>query len=73
MQDPIDAKGKSCPLPIVLLAKAMRYLPAGEEQIILANDRAFPDDVEAWCSKTNNQLLSITNQAGVFEATIRKG
>ena len=68
----IDARGKSCPMPIVLLAKAMRTLAPGATLTIQADDRAFPQDVEAWCHKTKNVLLSCAQQTGYFEAVIRR-
>ena len=42
----IDARGKSCPLPIVLVAKAMRNLPTGTTVTVQADDRAFGAHVE---------------------------
>lgn len=35
-------------------------------------DRAFPKDVEAWCKKTGNTLVSLAEKAGTFEAEIRR-
>jgi len=72
MSAPIDAKGKSCPLPIVLLAKAVRSRSPGETQVVVADDRAFPGDVEAWCRKTGNELVSLRDKGGYFEATVRR-
>lgn len=43
----IDARGKSCPMPIVLTAKAIRGIEIGAGLSVLADDRAFPSDVEA--------------------------
>jgi TusA-related sulfurtransferase len=71
--DNIDARGKSCPLPIVLLAKAIKSLSVGQQVVVLADDRAFPQDLEAWCRKTGNELLSIERlEQGYFEATVRR-
>ncbi len=68
----IDARGKSCPMPIVLLAKAMRELTAGATVTVQADDRAFPQDVKAWCIKTKNELVSFAEQAGYYEAVVRR-
>jgi TusA-related sulfurtransferase len=68
----LDARGKSCPLPIVLTAKAMKALAVGDELAVQANDRAFVLDIEAWCKKTGNELLGIETKEGFFEATLRK-
>ena len=66
----IDARGKSCPMPIVLLAKAARELPPGGSISILSDDRAFPMDVEAWCLKTKHKLVSLKDGGGSYEAVV---
>jgi TusA-related sulfurtransferase len=72
METSLDARGKSCPMPIVLLAKAMRGASPGACMTVQADDRAFPEDVRAWCRKTGNQLLSLDNKPGYYEAVIKK-
>jgi len=68
----VDARGKSCPLPIVLTAKAMRQLAIGENLIVRADDRAFLPDIEAWCRKTGQTLLSAVTKDGHYEATLQR-
>jgi TusA-related sulfurtransferase len=68
----LDARGKSCPLPIVLTAKAVRQIPVGESLSVLADDRAFLPDIEAWCKKTGHVLLSSGMKDGHFEAVVRR-
>ena len=69
----IDARGKSCPMPIVLMAKAMNGLSPGDRLIVQADDRAFPEDVGAWCKKTGNVLVELAQRAGYYEAEIQRG
>jgi tRNA 2-thiouridine synthesizing protein A len=68
----LDARGKSCPLPIVLTAKAVKQLPVGDDLTIFADDRAFLPDIEAWCRKTGHELRGTQSKDGYFEATIRR-
>jgi TusA-related sulfurtransferase len=72
MTTSVDARGKSCPLPIVLIAKALRDARSGARLSVQADDRAFPDDVRAWCKKTGHELVSLDNKPGYYEAVIRK-
>ncbi|MES1186507.1 MAG: sulfurtransferase TusA family protein [Myxococcales bacterium] len=72
METSLDARGKSCPMPIVLLAKALRDAGRGSQMTVRADDRAFPEDVKAWCRKTGNELVSLDNRPGYYEAVIRK-
>lgn len=59
-------------MPIVLIAKAMRDAPTGATLTVQADDRAFPEDVRAWCRKTGQELLSLDNKPGYYEAVIKK-
>jgi tRNA 2-thiouridine synthesizing protein A len=68
----VDARGKSCPMPIVLIAQAFRAAASGEKITVQADDRAFPEDIRAWCKKTGHQLLSLESRAGFFEALVKK-
>jgi tRNA 2-thiouridine synthesizing protein A len=68
----LDARGKSCPLPIVLIAKAVRSIGAGQTLLIRADDRAFPEDVRAWCRKTNHELVSLETRGAFYEAVVKK-
>jgi TusA-related sulfurtransferase len=69
----VDACGKSCPLPIVLLAKAVRQISIGGMVTVRSDDRAFPPDVEAWCQRTGNELLSLQRgDNGTFTAEVRR-
>jgi tRNA 2-thiouridine synthesizing protein A len=66
----VNARGKSCPLPIVFVAQAARAAASGERLCIQADDRAFPEDLLAWCKKTGHELLSLESKSGYFEARI---
>lgn len=69
----LDLRGQSCPVPIVVISKEIRTLKPGEEVSLLADDPAFPADVEAWCNKTKHLLVSLEPAGGAFRATIRRG
>jgi TusA-related sulfurtransferase len=68
----VDARGKTCPIPIVELSREMKRADAGEEVVVMADDRAFPADVHAWCKKTHHQLVSLTTDDCYFCAVVRK-
>jgi TusA-related sulfurtransferase len=72
METSLDARGKSCPMPIVLIAKALRDVASGTRMTVRADDRAFPEDVKAWCRKTGYQLVSLDGKPGFYEAVIQK-
>jgi len=68
----LDLKGLSCPMPIVMTAKAMKELASGDVVEVLATDPGSTRDFEAWCKTTHNQLLEQSNTEGVFRYVIKK-
>ncbi len=68
----IDARGLSCPLPIVKTAQAMKTLPSGATVELLATDHGSIKDVTAWCRATGNALLEQTSDGAVYRFVIRR-
>lgn len=68
----LNLTGLRCPLPIVELNRALKKMEPGEELQVTANDPAFPLDVEAWCRRTGQLLLSLQEQGGRYHARLRK-
>ena len=69
----LDAKGLSCPLPIVKTAQAIKQLLPGDVLEVLATDPGSVRDFDAWCVKTGNSLLGHTEKDGVHRFMIKKG
>jgi tRNA 2-thiouridine synthesizing protein A len=68
----VDARGQTCPMPIVNTAKAMRLLPAGAVVEVLATDPGSVRDFTAWAKSTGNELVEQTMQDGVYRFVLRK-
>ncbi|RXT07944.1 CoA-disulfide reductase [Ammoniphilus sp. CFH 90114] len=69
----INACGLSCPGPVLAVNKNMKEMKKGEVLEICATDRGFIQDVEAWCKKTGNTLLTLDTTETGIKAYIRKG
>lgn len=67
----LDAKGLSCPLPILRAKKALKELPTGGTLEILATDPGSVKDFEAFCRTTGNELVEHHNDGKTFVFTIR--
>ena len=52
----VDAKGQSCPGPLVSLAKAIKDAPQGVTFELLATDPGSNSDVPSWAELTGNVL-----------------
>lgn len=68
----IDAKGQSCPGPLVSLAKAIRDARSGALFELLATDPGSKSDVPSWAELSGNQLLETDESDGVYRYVIRK-
>jgi tRNA 2-thiouridine synthesizing protein A len=68
----VDAKGLSCPMPIVKTAQAVKSLPSGALIEVLATDPGSVKDVAAWCRSTRNELVEQSADGAVFRFVIRK-
>jgi len=68
----IDARGLSCPMPIVKTAQAVKPLPSGAVVELLATDVGSIKDVAAWCRATGNELIEQTSDGAVYRFVIRR-
>jgi tRNA 2-thiouridine synthesizing protein A len=69
----VDAKGQSCPGPLVSLAKAFKGARPGDLFELLATDPGSKSDVPSWAELSGNELLEATEEAdGVYRYIVRK-
>jgi tRNA 2-thiouridine synthesizing protein A len=68
----VDARGLSCPMPIVKIAQAVKPLPSGAVVELLATDGGSIKDVAAWCRTTGNELIEQTSDGAVYRFVIRR-
>jgi tRNA 2-thiouridine synthesizing protein A len=68
----VDARGLSCPMPIVRTAQAIRDLPAGHLVEVLATDPGSQRDFVAWCRSTGHALIEHTTDGPVHRFLIRR-
>ena len=53
----INALGRKCPIPIIMLAEQIRDVPVGEVIAVLADDPAAYTDVPAWCGMKSHEFV----------------
>ena len=68
----LDAKGLSCPLPIVKTNKIIKEMNDGEIIKVLSTDPGSKRDFESWSKKTGNTLLEMSENDDVFTYIIQK-
>lgn len=72
MDQKLDTKGLTCPLPVLRTKKAIKDVPAGGTLTVEATDPGAIKDFAAFCEATKNELVSSTSANGVFTFVIRK-
>ncbi len=69
----LDARGLTCPMPVVKAGKEIRTLAPGDVLKILATDRGAIADIPAWAEDTGNELLEWREEEGTLVFYVRKG
>jgi tRNA 2-thiouridine synthesizing protein A len=54
----LDALGKKCPIPIIMLADRIREIRIGQTIEVLADDPAARTDLPAWCALKSQEFVS---------------
>lgn len=68
----VDARGQSCPGPLVTLHKALENADRGDLLELLATDPGARSDVPSWAKLSGNELLEADEDDGVLRFVIRK-
>lgn len=68
----VDAKGQSCPGPLVSLAAALKDVNSGDLLELLATDPGSKSDVPSWAELSGNDLLESEESGGIFRYVVRK-
>jgi tRNA 2-thiouridine synthesizing protein A len=68
----VDARGLSCPMPIVKTAQAIKALAAGQVVEVLATDAGSVKDFAAWSKTTGNEILESSADGGQYRFVLRK-
>ena len=69
----VDAKGLSCPLPVVRAKLAIEKVDTGQVIEVLATDPGSVADFDNWTKMTGHELLESRQDNGLFVYLIRKG
>jgi tRNA 2-thiouridine synthesizing protein A len=68
----VDARGLSCPMPIVKTAQAVKAMSPGALLEVLATDPGSVKDFAAWSRSTGHELVDQSADSGVFRFVIRR-
>ena len=68
----LDARGLSCPLPILKTKKSLNELTSGQVLKVVATDPGSVKDMQAFATQTGNPLLSTTEENKTYIFYLKK-
>ncbi len=68
----VDARGTSCPGPILAAKKSIADVKPGEIMEILATDSGTQKDLPAWSKKMGHEFLGVLEEPGYLRLYIKK-
>lgn len=68
----VDARGVSCPGPILAAKKQIAAVTVGNVMEVMATDSGTLKDIPAWCRKMGHDYLGSFEEAGSIHLFLRK-
>ena len=69
----LDAKGLSCPMPLLRTKKEMGKMGAGEVLQVDGTDPGSRNDIPGWCERAGHEYLGEKEESGYISFFIKKG
>ena len=69
----LDAKGLSCPMPLLRTKKEIGKLKSGEVLQVDGTDPGSRNDIPGWCDRAGHEYLCEKEESGYFSFFIKKG
>ena len=68
----IDARGSSCPGPLMELIRSIREAQVGDVLALYSSDKGSRTDIPKWIEKAGHRLLSLETRDGFDEIVVEK-
>jgi len=68
----VDARGLSCPLPLLKAKQALNRMAAGERLRVVATDAGSVRDFRVFCEQSGNRLIEASENEGVYTYLLQK-
>ena len=69
----LDAKGLSCPLPLLKTKSVLEKLSSGQVLEILGTDQNSKHDLPGWCNRSGHKFLGYLDENDHIRFFIKKG
>lgn len=68
----LDAKGLSCPMPLLRTKKEIEKINSGDVLEILGTDPGSRNDLPGWCERSGHEFLGEKEDAGFIRFYVKK-
>jgi len=68
----VDARGTSCPGPLLAAKKAIGQIENGQVMEVLSADEGTRRDIPKWCAKKGFEYIGTLEESGFFKIFLRK-
>lgn len=68
----VDARGTSCPGPLLAAKKAIGEIENGQIMEVLSADEGTRRDIPKWCAKKGYEYLGTIEESGYYKIFLRK-
>lgn len=68
----MDSLGKSCPVPVIELARALTTVEVGGEVLVFADDPGAKIDIPVWCRMKRQELVEVHEDAARWSFLVRR-
>ncbi|UOF92402.1 sulfurtransferase TusA family protein [Fodinisporobacter ferrooxydans] len=68
----VDAKGLSCPMPIVKAKKGLDSLAPGQTMQLETTDKGSVNDFQGWVRQTKHELVNMEEENGIYRFIVKK-
>lgn len=68
----VDARGTSCPGPLLAAKKAIGQIEKGQIMEVLSADEGTRRDIPKWCNKKGFEYLGTIEESGFFKILMKK-
>jgi tRNA 2-thiouridine synthesizing protein A len=69
----LDAKGLSCPMPLLRTKKEIGKIDAGQILQIDGTDPGSRNDIPGWCTRAGHEYLGEKEETGYMSFFVKKG
>ena len=72
VDETLDARGLNCPLPILKTKVILNKMQPGEIIYVQATDPHSVIDFEAYCARTDHEIIKMNENDGLYEFYIKR-